>query len=509
MAVQVIATHEIHGTDQALLNSLPCPLKGGPIDHTVYPFVPIEACFVYRKPQPYAEHSDFFPPCRLQQAMGFLLDNYPHLTGRFQQDPQSKTFEIAKFGSGAWLLLAKCDATLDAIAASNIRTGRINTENLPQGGESLTPPFDATIEGVCRDPILAIQHTVFACGGIALGIRIHHMACDAYGFFQLARDLAEIYRQLAKSENPRLLSTPDIYSYLFDPNVLSPQERDSAMNYPQSLYYLQGKDNKDLEPNFLPTRTLQPPIIGRMLRFSSGDLIELKSRASEKDGTGWVSTFEALTGYLYQLAYRTRLNYLASQGYTIQQAASQIARGLWASINVRGPSRLDLSPRYFSNAVYAPYAYGSHELLVDGDLREVAGFVHKLIRSVDKERILQTTRWVAAQPDKSLIKVDYTFAKGCFTVSQWSGFNMYLGVHFETDRASNPIHPELVAPPFTNISLVDGLAMILCSDEEIAKASPAEDTSTSMPSAIDVNLTLSEPLWSILDADPQFCRLYR
>ncbi|CAG8374131.1 unnamed protein product [Penicillium salamii] len=509
MAVQVITTHKVHGTDSSLLTSLPCPLKGGPMDHMVYPFVPIETCFVYRIPESCTDESDFISPLRLQQAMSLLLDNYPHLTGRFQQSPEDNTFEIANFGSGVQLLLARCETTLNDIAAANTHTGRLNMENLPHGGEILTPPFDPTIEGICRDPILSIQHTRFLCGGVALGIRVHHMACDAYGFFQLSRDLAEIYRGLAEGQIPKLQCPPEFQSYLSGPGALSPEERDAALKYPQSVYYIEGRSDDKKQLDVLSKHTPNPSVIGRMLRFSSDDLVALKTLASGPDEKSWVSTFEALTGYLYQLIYQTRIKALVTQGHTIEKAASQISTGLFASINLRGSSLLDLSPRYFPNALYAPYTYAPHELLSSGKVSEEGGFVHNLIRSVDKERIIQTTRWVAAQPDKSLIKVNYTFANGSFTVSQWSGFKMYQGVHFETDRAGNPVHPDLVAPPFTNISLVDGLAMILSSEEDIENASATGDKSSSMPRAIDVNLTMGEPLWLILDSDPQFCRLYR
>lgn len=74
------------------------------------------------------------------------------------------------------------------------RVAYVIVENLPGSGNALMPPFEATIEGVCRDPILAVQHTRFACGGVALGIRLHHMVCAVGGFFQFVRDWATIHR---------------------------------------------------------------------------------------------------------------------------------------------------------------------------------------------------------------------------------------------------------------------------------------------------------------------------
>jgi hypothetical protein len=96
-----------------------------------------------------------------------------------------------------------------------------------------------------------------------------------------------------------------------------------------------------------------------------------------------------------------------------------------ASIDAR--ARLNLPERYFPNAVYCPYTYTAHELLADGPLWQVAKSLHELIRSVEPRQMEMTNRWVAAQPDKSRISLDYSFANGSFTVSQWAKFGMYLG----------------------------------------------------------------------------------
>ncbi|KAL1852593.1 hypothetical protein Plec18170_005724 [Paecilomyces lecythidis] len=282
---------------------------------------------------------------------------------------------------------------------------------------------------------------------------------------------------------------PDIHAYLSDLHALSSDEREAALKYPQPLFYIE-------EASHGPR--------------NSDDLLALKSRATDRNPESWVSTFEALTAYLWQKVYQTRILYLVPREDFIESTASKISTGLWASLNVRGKERLDLSPRYFPNAVHATCMNRSHEMLAHGDLRDVAAAVHKMIRSEDKERILQTTRWITAQPDKSLIRVNFTFGNGNFTVSQWSGFDMYSGVYFDVDESGKPIHPSLVAPPFTEISRVDGLAMILSSEETVeVAASTKACSSCDLPCAIDVNLTLSEPLWQILDTSSGFRSCYR
>jgi len=75
-------------------------------------------------------------------------------------------------------------------------------------------------------------------------------------------------------------------------------------------------------------------------------------------------------------------------------------------------------------------------------------------------------------------------------ISQWNKFDMYESTVFD-------VEPILVSPPFTPISLMDGLVYYL----------PTEDRSTGADrGAIDVVLALSEPIWGILDQDSEFRR---
>lgn len=466
--VHTVAQYSLQCANEASVASLESPFKLGPLDELVLPFVPIQNVFVYRKPA--SSETKLLPIERLRQALPYLLDHYPHLTGRLQFNPETHTPSISRPGTGAVLHEARCDVQLDELVPSDRASGRLLVTDLPDCGTALTPPFDPSIDGVCRDPLLAIQHTRFACGGLVLGIRLHHIVCDAGGYFQLVRDMAEVYQGLSSFPYPSLKCAPQKPTKYISQNVEKPEK---------------------------------PPITGRVLRFNGNQLQELKRLATDPSGNNWVSTFEALSAYLYQQVYRARFQLLLSQGVSPSEAAERLFRGFWASINMRDARRLNLGQNYFPNAVYPIYGTLSHELLMNGDLWMVTKALHDLVRSVDVQQMEQTTRWIAVQPDKSRIRVNFTFADGNFTVSQWSGFKMYVGVDFDVDSDGNPVHPILVAPPLTEISRVDALAMILSTDEDLA------EQDSGRPSAVDVNLTLTEPLWSILDSDEEVRKHYR
>lgn len=512
--VQVTARHPLQCANKEAVTTCESPFKLGPLDELVFISLPVECIFVYGKPES-SPNNELIPIERLRQALSYLLDYYPHLTGRLQTNLDTKGPEIARLGTGAELLEAQCSLRLDDLVSQNRATGRVLFTDLPSCGSDLTPSFDASIHGVCRDPIFAVQHTRFSCGGVTLGIWLRHVVCDASGLFQLARDLAELYRGLSSSSSPPTLACPPvIHSYLRDVGVLTPEERQEAVEYqPAAYYYLdEGPTTTNLDAEVTPLDPpsaippIKPPITARVLRFSAEDLLVLKKQATDPSGEGWVSTFEALCAYLYQQIYRARLQLLNSEGEgcSISEAVGRISRGFWASINMRSPQRLSLPPKYFPNAICSPNSILSHELLAYSPLWEVARTLHTIIRAVDSHQMEHSTRWIAVHPDKSRIRVNYSFVgDGNFIVTQWSGFGMYVGVDFDVDGQGRPIPPALVSPP---LSPVDGLAMILSTEEDFHRAAstPGKIISPGKQNAVDINLTLAEPLWSILGEDEQF-----
>ena len=510
--VQVTDRHALHCAKKEAVATCESPFKLGPLDEMVFISLPIECIFVYRKPK-LSPQNKLIPIELLRQSLSHLLDYYPHLTGRLQTNLDTRAPEIARIGTGTELLEAQCGLRLDDFVPKDRASGRILITDLPGCGSDLTPSFDTSIDGVCRDPIFAVQHTRFACGGVALGIWLRHVVCDASGLFQLTRDFAELYRGLSSSSQPTLACPPVIHSYLRDVDVLTPKERQEAAEYqPAAYYYLDegsATTNQDVDEmknpdSPKPDPPMKPPKIGRVLRFSGEDLLVLKKQAIDPSGKGWVSTFEALCAYLYQRIYRARVQLLNSEDLWVPDAPGKISRGFLASINMRSPNRLNLPPKYFPNAIYFPHTILSHELLAYSPLWEVAKTLHAKIREVDAYQMEQTTRWTAVHRDKSRIKVNYNFVgDGNFVVTQWSGFRMYVGVDFDVDGQGRPIPPVLVSPP---LSPVDGSARILSTEEDFyyeTKGS-GQATSAGKQNAVAINLTLTEPLWLILGEDEQF-----
>ena len=69
---------------------------------------------------------------------------------------------------------------------------------------------------------------------------------------------------------------------------------------------------------------------------------------------------------------------------------------------------------------------------------------------------------------------------------------------FDVDAAGLPINAELVFPPFTFISLVDGLAYIISTEEALNKQENAPDRGDTNVYSLDIALALSDPIWELL-----------
>ena len=289
--------------------------------------------------------------------------------------------------------------------------------DLPNQSNDLFAPWDASPEAVPNNPLLTVQHTRFACGGASIGLRINHVISDAWGIFLLSRNLAELYRGLAHEESPVLSTPPQIQSFLSE-NTMDEDETKNALAFRPSLYSLIPAEAQAVphfqtvpETTSLPDTSLTspvppPPTLGRVLRFSSSRLSELKAEATNPEST-WVSTFEALSAFLHQRIYKARLQRQSSTSGTLSPP------NFLTPIDLRFGNRLQrLDPPYFPPSLLTPFNSISPEILANGHLWEVATHIHNLTRCVDAQEAEKTIRWMAAQPDKSRIRCDFPMGNG-------------------------------------------------------------------------------------------------
>lgn len=170
---------------------------------------------------------------------------------------------------------------------------------------------------------------------------------------------------------------------------MSDEEREDALKFQLSGFYLEGTRQEDLNA---PSSGQITPVVGRILR-----LVAVTSRKSSNlQPTPVVAVYRHLKPYprictkcLPSAAPAARI----ARNPTVDSSLAAITRILGIH---RARSRLNLPAHYFPNALYCPYTYSSHELLADRPLWEVAKSLHEVIRSVKPQQMEKTNRRVAA-----------------------------------------------------------------------------------------------------------------
>ncbi|KAG3115720.1 hypothetical protein PI124_g5778 [Phytophthora idaei] len=499
--VKVMEEYPLFCADGSSTEQLASPVLLGPLDHIAQHFVPISVAFVYRRGESMAE--ELIPIERFRRALERLLDFYPHLTGRIVMDDKDNTPRIDQLGAGGKLFSATCCDLLEAFEAvgEDDEPGskpRLIVTNLPGGGNALLPPFDPSGAGMTRDPILSVQHTRFACGGVAIGICIRHIFCDAGGFFQLVRDLAELYRALRAFENGlidnenevKLSKPPHIRYFMAELHDMTLEERQEALQFQPVGFKL----SPEVESAAAATNKLIPaPVTGRVLRFSSSELAALKAEASANNNGKPLSTFCALAAHIWLSIYRARVRLCEAS----MALASQVSPQILLSVNLRSRNQLrDVPPQYFPNAVFSAVLSVPTAQLLDAPLSTAAALIRDGTQPQPPTEMLKALHWIAAQPDKRRVQPCCNYEKEGVFVTQWSKFDMYQGASFE-------VPPALVAQPFTSSSLYDGLTCLMATEDQLRQSMDSAGVTTG---SIDVNLALKEPVWTILDQDENFRR---
>ncbi|KAJ3523206.1 hypothetical protein NM208_g12544 [Fusarium decemcellulare] len=468
-SVRTTATHTIRCANSHSVAALPSPFYLGPLDHLGSPIIPIGTVWVYESsptcPAP-------VPIARLNRAVALLLDYYPQLTGRLTIDPQTGVRTITRFGTGISAVEAICNTKLTAFR--DAATGDLSISNLPGSGVALLAPWNPTEEDAQQDPLLTFKHVRFACGSVAIGVRLARVMAGAGGFLQLYRNLAKIYNGLGQDETQivALEQKPHIIPFMVEEMSEGKSRADTASYQPRGYSVksnVRTSDEAQVETD-LQAEALR--VVGRELCFSSSELAALKASATPPDGTSWVSTFSALSAHIWQ---RTEI---ARHSLNSSAHPSSV---FFTSVDFS--SKLNLPPHFFPSSVVTPSLELSATELCTEPLWHVARAIHGMTRSVDPDDVRSLATWVAAQPQKQLIRQNIPFGSNAVITTAWNKYSLYAGCGLE-------VEPTIVGVPFTPTNLVDGLAFFLQSKEDNGD--------------IIVALALSESVWEVLDRDAAF-----
>ncbi|KAL5705653.1 hypothetical protein ACHQM5_023928 [Ranunculus cassubicifolius] len=321
---------------------------------------------------------------QLKSSLSQTLTHFFPLSGRLvtqkSDNPQSYSVSVNCTDSpGAEFIYATSDITLSEIAFRNDIS--LNLEFLF--------PFQEIInhDGHAK-PLLAVQVTELS-DGIFVGVSFSHSVGDGTSFWHFFNVWSQISRQ--KEGSP--ISRPPITKRWFRKN------HGPIINLPFSHH-----------DEFI-YRYIPPPLEERTLNFSSKSIFQLKSKANLECNTTKISSFQALTAFIWRSITRSR------QMPITQETSCRLA------IDNRSRLRPTLSKDYFGNCIQVVKGTTTAGELLSNNLGWSAWLLHEAVsKHSDKSIRMFLEEWEKAPFIYNYVQV---FDRNSMMMGSGPRFDMY------------------------------------------------------------------------------------
>lgn len=271
-------------------------------------------------------------------------------------------------------MATELDMTFDSLRRDHFPLARLHA--------TILSPVDRPLERDEEAPVFQTQANVIP-GGLILTMCFHHSAMDITAASCVVQTWARFCRSsyFASERVPVSVLSKETYdrARLLTPSPPIPSQTPAGF----SLEKDRGAGGK-----LLASATTKQAI----LHFNYSNLVELKTLATPKESSDWISTNDALSALLWSAITRARVGNIAD-------ASSSSSLGL--AVDCRGKLGRPLTGEYIGNAVLPAIAHGALTELTDlpENLGSLASKIRKAIRSVDQEYIQTTSAWADSLDD--------------------------------------------------------------------------------------------------------------
>ncbi|KAF3789842.1 Shikimate O-hydroxycinnamoyltransferase [Nymphaea thermarum] len=357
--------------------------------------------------------NNFFDTKVMKESLGRILVPFYPFAGRLCRREEDGPLEINCNGDGALFVEADAEGEIDDFGdfAPSMEL------------RQLIPEVDYQNQDISSHPLLMVQEeyfiipvqksssiltfpqvTFFKCGGVCLGVAMHHTVVDACGFIHFMNSWSDvahgmevscppiIERTILRARNPpRPAFEHPVYKPYCAPEPIVP-----------------AKDPPEQKPQ-------NSKLCGAIFRFSRDQLARLKEKVKEGDNsTTRYTTFNSLTVHIWRCVSLARgLDDLQPTKLTV-------------SVDGRKRLRPEIPNYYFGNVVYIVDVP-----LVSGDLKSqpmhcAASKVQDALLRMDDDYLRSALDYLEQQPDVGVVVDRAGLQKRSgLTMASWARLPVY------------------------------------------------------------------------------------
>lgn len=338
---------------------------------TVYFYKPNGAC-------------NFFDSGILRESLSNVLVSFFPMAGRLNKDEKGRV-EIDCNAQGVLFVEAEAEFT----ALDDFGDFRPSPEL-----RRLVPVVDYSGD-VSSYPLVVAQVTRFKCGGVSLGLGIHHTLADGLAGLHFVNTWSDVARGLSVAMPP-----------FIDRTLLRARDPPTP-----TFHHVEYHPPPSLNT---PNNSSLNNVSTTILKLTLDHLNKLKSSAKNDGNTKDHSTYEILAAHLWRCATKAR-------GLSDDQMTKLF-------VATDGRSRLcpPLPPGYIGNVVFTATPLSSAGALTLEPLTDSCKRIHSCLAKMDNEYLRSALDYLELQPDLSaLVRGPQYFANPNLNINSWVRLPIY------------------------------------------------------------------------------------
>ncbi|KAK3183897.1 hypothetical protein Dsin_031183 [Dipteronia sinensis] len=317
----------------------------------------------------------------LKEALSKALVLFYPLAGRLGYDENGR-IEIQCNGKGVLFVEAHTDSSFHHL--NDFTPTSHFSQLLPQ------PDYSAHISSY---PLLLVQVTYFKCGGIVLGVGLHHILTDRDSTFNFINTWAGITRGITPSITPIHDRTP---------------LRARVPPHP-TFHHIEYDPSPSMNNKNINTSSNSEPTSVAISKITLEHLKTLKT----KSRTECYSNYEVLAAHIWRCTCKAR-------GLANNQETK-----LYLPVDGRSRLNPQLPPGYFGNAIFHASSIALSGDLQSETLMDNVERVHKAVQRMDDDYLRSAIDYIEMHPDKSsLTRVGHMYKSPNLVIINWSSLSL-------------------------------------------------------------------------------------